>query len=210
MVVERDFNWLLLILWDKKINLRFHSPAAKAWQVSRHTPTLVWSLTLSMMLLSSGKLLPTSLPSPLMFSNTDHMEGKGKKRHYQFDTPIHIQYFPPCYNTWYTSIGLGCPCSVLKHSLRADFASASVFLQAFHCSVFLSHQWHLGYASQKDCGLRHESQVMQHWCQVCSQFCKLKVTVCINAKVSLRSNFLYEMTTWLVFFPPYLMINPPE
>lgn len=47
---------------DKNIHGRFHSPAAKAWQVSRHTPTLVWSLTLSIMLFSSENLPPTVLP----------------------------------------------------------------------------------------------------------------------------------------------------
>lgn len=46
------------------------SPAAKAWQVSRHTPTLLWSLTLSMMPLSSENLPPTVAPWPHMFSST--------------------------------------------------------------------------------------------------------------------------------------------
>lgn len=57
------------------VDIRIDAPAAKAWQVSRHTPTLVWSLTWSMMLLSSEKRPPTVLPWPLMFSNTDRMEG---------------------------------------------------------------------------------------------------------------------------------------
>lgn len=60
-------------------SLWLHSPAAKAWQVSRHTPTLVWSLTLSMMLFSSGNWPPTVLPWPLIFSNTEPA-GRAKEK----------------------------------------------------------------------------------------------------------------------------------
>lgn len=44
-----------------------------------------------------------------------------------------------------------CTCTFLKHSLRARFTTASLFSQAFRCSVFLSHQQHFRYVSQKDC-----------------------------------------------------------
>lgn len=51
--------------------------------MSRHTPTLVWSLTWSMMLLSSEKRPPTVLPWPLMFSNTDHITTEGGSHQFQ-------------------------------------------------------------------------------------------------------------------------------
>lgn len=81
-----------MLQWDardtyKNINLKLHPPAAKAWQVSRHTPTLVWSLTLSMMLFSSGNVPPTVLPWPLMFSNTNHTEGQNVKEGTTSATP---------------------------------------------------------------------------------------------------------------------------
>lgn len=63
------FNWL-----GSSTNGRCGSPAAKAWQVSRHTPTLVLSLTLSMMPLSSEKLPPTVVPWPHIFSSTEFRE----------------------------------------------------------------------------------------------------------------------------------------
>lgn len=77
------------LLRDRDTGTR--SPAAKAWQVSRHTPTLLWSLTLSMMLLSSENFPPTVLPWPLMFSNTGGDIGipcGGKLT----GTPPHTQY----------------------------------------------------------------------------------------------------------------------
>lgn len=74
---------------SQDLNIRTDPPAAKAWQVSRHTPTLVWSLTWSMMLLSSEKRPPTVLPWPLMFSNTDHIEGRQRRDGHQFqDTTL--------------------------------------------------------------------------------------------------------------------------
>lgn len=63
------FNWL-----GSSTNGSCGSPAAKAWQVSRHTPTLVLSLTLSMMPLSSEKLPPTVVPWPHIFSSTEFRE----------------------------------------------------------------------------------------------------------------------------------------
>lgn len=199
MVADKDFNQFLLILWDKKSTLRFHSPAAKAWQVSRHTPTLVWSLTLSMMLFSSEKLPPNVLPWPLMFSNTDRMEGKRKKRHYQFDRPIHIQYFLQPATTRDTRPLVW---AAVVRSLSTAWASLLLFLflQAFHCSVFLSHQRHLGFRVKRTvvCAMNHK------WCNTgvksAVSSAKLKVTVCINTKVSLRSSGLYEMMTR--HFPP--------
>lgn len=64
------------------------SPAAKAWQVSRHTPTRLWSLTLSMMLLSSENLPPTVLPWPLMFSNTGFYGGRRIKTRPKSDIAV--------------------------------------------------------------------------------------------------------------------------
>lgn len=80
---------------SQDLDIRSDAPAAKAWQVSRHTPTLVWSLTWSMMLLSSEKRPPTVLPWPLMFSNTDHIEGRQRRDGHQFqdttlDTRVHF------------------------------------------------------------------------------------------------------------------------
>lgn len=76
---ERSVNFAI-----QHVDIRIDAPAAKAWQVSRHTPTLVWSLTWSMMLLSSERRPPTVLPWPLMFSNTDRIEGRQRTVRHQF------------------------------------------------------------------------------------------------------------------------------
>lgn len=128
MTLDRD------LIWYKKISLRFHSPAAKAWQVSRHTPTLVWSLTLSMMLFSSENLPPNVLPWPLMFSSTEHTGGGGKKEKDALIQPI-------CYNTWYTCrIGLAAP-------FIPEAQSEGRFSQLLQCFCSLStvvHSCHIG------------------------------------------------------------------
>lgn len=63
-------------------------PAAKAWHVSIHTPTLLWSLTLSMMFLSSENFPPTVPPWQHMFSSTEVTQrGEGNKwSHYHIHT----------------------------------------------------------------------------------------------------------------------------
>lgn len=98
-------------------------------------------------------------------------EAEKTRRHYQFD--IHINhYIIFLSNLPKRLIQINCfgsCCSFLK--LRAVFAIASVFLLALHCSVFLSHQRHLGYVGQKDCGMSPGSQQ----CEASSQFCTLKV-----------------------------------
>lgn len=76
---ERSANFAI-----QHVDISIDAPAAKAWQVSRHTPTLVWSLTWSMMLLSSEKRPPTVLPWPHMFSNTDRIEGRQRRDRHQF------------------------------------------------------------------------------------------------------------------------------
>lgn len=149
------------------MNLGFHSPAAKAWQVSRHTPTLVWSLTLSMILFSSENLLPTVLPWPLMFSNTDHTEGKtGKESHHQSDTPIP----PVCYNTWYTC-KVGLP--ALVHSWSIAWGLVLPLPHCFHrhsAAVYSCHTSSiLGMWVKRTVVVCHESQVTQRRCQACSQ-----------------------------------------
>lgn len=124
--------------WDtyKKINLKLHPPAAKAWQVSRHTPTLVWSLTLSMMLFSSENVPPTVLPWPLMFSNTDHMEGQNVKEGTTSATnPLSIVsysawlcaevHLPALVRSWKTAWGL-------------SFTNVLQFVHAFRCSEFVT------------------------------------------------------------------------
>lgn len=131
------------------------SPAAKAWQVSRHTPTLVWSLTLSMMLFSSEKVPPTVEPWPHMFSSTDHVWRGNREEaavtfrtrslnpaattpdaHAELTLPLHlfIPWSTVCSSFFFSSLHRLCVFS----GIRA-------------CRVFLSYKWHLRYASQTDC-----------------------------------------------------------
>lgn len=146
----------------KKINLKLHPPAAKAWQVSRHTPTLVWSLTLSMMLFSSGNVPPTVLPWPLMFSNTGpHGRAKRQGSYQQCDTSPQR-----CQLQRMTLCNGGLP--ALVHSWET--AQGLIFYQCLDCfcrhsaAASLSHQLHFRYVSQINCAINHiwQSTVINH------------------------------------------------